>query len=97
MGGKVYNFRLSEEDSPEFRNTLRKLIQRNMDCHQRLIVLCVGSDCSVGDIGILGVVNSNGIDFDSFMRTTRMSLVVKLANFIARSILDAIDSFNLVN
>lgn len=47
---------------------------------------------SVGHIGILGIVNLSGIPFDRFMQTTRMHLVMTLADFIVKGLLTSLDS-----
>ncbi len=50
---------------------------------------------SVGHISILGIVNLSGISFDKFIQTTRMHLVMTLADFIVKGLLIALDNLNL--
>lgn len=49
----------------------------------------------VGHISISGTVNLAGISYEKFIRTTRMHLVMTLANFITKGLLNAFDRFDL--
>lgn len=46
----------------------------------------------VGKIGILGVVNLSDISFVRFTQTTRMHLIMTIADFIVEGLLGALDS-----
>lgn len=52
---------------------------------------------NVGHISILGVVNVSGISFDEFLQTTRMNLIMQIANFITNGLLNVFDSIDLIN
>lgn len=49
----------------------------------------------VGHISISGTVNVAGIPYDKFIRTTRMHLVVTLADFIVNGLLNALDRITI--